>query len=215
MKPIIPEKGTPVLGAALISSFGIYCPIPIVRGAIFGLFPGIANRSWRMSVEGPFIGACFEVIWFVLCACLRMGAWDPRLGYNVFLAHWLPSSAVVITHCAGPWPIGFQFHINIMLWLSIMVFGWWGVWRPRLPASRLLFILITTNVLAIPACALLWIVSPMDHWWTRGAAPFGDLDGIPWLVVFLSTFPICGVLIAQWFKQQHPESLTGLRTEKR
>ncbi len=148
-----------------------------------------------MGIIGlPNIGLlAYFTVWSGFLSSVLNVVWEPRRGFNEFLAGWLPGSTIVLTHCASPWPNAVQFHINILLWLTAMVFGWWFVWRPRLSAGRLVRSLVTANVTGLLACTILWIVSPMDHWWHYGAAPFGDLDGIPWMVVFLSVFPICGV----------------------
>ena len=203
----IPERGVPVVGGAVISSLAIYCPVPVLRGALFGLFPGIVNRSWRMGAKGLLFGALFEavycVVWGGLLSNMLNVVWEPRNGFNEFLACWLPGSAMVGTHSGSPWPNVMQFHLNIMLWLTVMVFGWWFVWRPRLPAEHLGGILFTANASAFLGCTIPWIVSPMDHWWHRGAAPFGDLHGFPWMLVYFAVFPICGALIAQWFRMQN------------
>jgi magnesium-transporting ATPase (P-type) len=210
MKEMIFQRDIRVLAGAAISSLGIYCPIPILRGAIFGLFPGIANRSWRMAIKGSFFGALFDasyvVLWVVSLSNMLNLAWDPRHGYNKYLADWLPGSTWVQTHCNSPWSNVEQFHFNVMLWLTLMVFGWWLVWRPRLSIIRLLAILVTANVTGFVACTILWGVSPIDDLWAYfRPAPSGDLHGVPWLVVFLAVFPICGILTAQWFKKGNAE----------
>ena len=208
-KPTAHHRRRPVLGAALISSLGIYCRVPILRGAIFGLFPGLASRSLRLSVRGALVGALIDASYLALWATRLSRTlniyWEPREGYNRFLALWLPGRRMVITHTGSPWSNVAQFHVGIMLWLSAMVLGWWYVWRPRLSLARLGLVLVTCNVAAYAGCSLLWTVSPMDHWWPLGATPYGDLHGVPWLIVFLSVFPICGVLTAALFSRRSVE----------
>jgi hypothetical protein len=211
MKPIVHERGTPVVGAALIASLGIYCPIPLLRGAIFGLFPGIAHRSYDTATRGAQLGFLCEigyyVIWGMFCLDFLNMQWDPQYGYNRYLASWLPC-ALTFIFCGGrsPWPNWLHFHLSVLVWLSVMVLNWCLIWRPRLPVRRVIRILLLTNVWGAIACTVLWVVSPMDHWryWVP-AVTFPKLHGPAWVIVFLSVFPLYGVLIASQFKGAAPE----------
>ncbi len=203
-----PESHTSVVGPALIASLGIYCPVPLLRGALFGMFPGIANRSRRLVIRGALLGALLEflffAVWGIVISYMFLGmAWETRAGYNPFLCTVIPGSFVVHTHLAHPWSNSVQFQVNIMVWVSYMVFGWWIMWRPRLSVPRLVMMLVTANLAAWASGALLLAVSPMhfssfsENW--RITAPIELSDSL-WVVVYLAVFPVSGVVIAQWFR---------------
>jgi len=206
MSPRSPDKGTPIVGAALASSLGIYFPIPLLRGAVFGLFPGLAHRSLREAAKGAMVGALCElvytVVWVMLISreWLRM-YWEPRSNYNKFLSLWLPGRLSVATHMGSPWPNSVQFWLGVLVWFMLMVFCWWVIWRPRLPVRRLLRAWAVTGPSVTTACGILWLVSPKDRWWPYAHGSMGlELEGVAWLIVFLSVLPICGLLIAYSFK---------------
>ena len=208
---------TPILGAALICAFGIYVPmpvitawdadlpLPIVRGAIFCLFPGIAHRSIRLGIRGALLGALFEILYTIVwCGILSFRLniiWDPRGGYNEFLAFWLPGRIEACTHTGSCWPRWLQFGVGVTMWFSLMLYGWRRLWLPRLTFTSFAKTLVIANLCVVVACAILWVVSPMDHWCHWGRAPFGDLDGFAWMAVFLSVFPLCTIVTAIQFRR--------------
>ena len=200
-----------ILFASIISALGIYFPIPILRGAIFGLFPGIAHRSWRMCIKGAILGVMlsliYTILWIVIISSLLNITWEPRDGFNKFLVFWLPGRMSVVTHSGSSWPNWLQFTVGIMLWFNIMVFGWWIIWKPKIASSCLPVIALITNMSVSISCMILLVVSPMDHWWEHGAAPFADLHSITWAVVFFSVFPVCSLLISIQFKNLKQKKL--------
>jgi len=195
---------SPVTSAAVISGLGIYCPIPVVRGAIFGIFPGIAQRSWRMILKGLGIGALFELgyvlFWEMTILPYFNIVWDPRWGCNAFLTGWLPGT-LSITHSGSIWPHELQFVVGLLVWFNVAVLSWWVVWKPKIPGWRTPVIFVITDITVTIACIILLIVSPMDHRWPCKGAPFADLHGIPWIIVYLSAFPVCCVIIGMQFRR--------------
>jgi hypothetical protein len=156
--------------AALVASFGMCVPVPLVRGAWFSLFPGIVQRSRRVMLKGALRGVGFEVVWYVgwgFCAALLGIGWDPRYGYNRFLASWLPGAPlnVVKTHWPSSLSIAEQYPLHMMIWLTLMMTNWWLLLRPRPHVARFGLALLTVNALTWPACHAMWAIAPRDDYW--------------------------------------------------
>jgi hypothetical protein len=92
-------------------------------------------------------------------------------------------------------PNSLKFGLGLVFWTSIMFAIWMALWAPRIAWSARLVIL-GIGVIAVGACSvLLWTVAPLDGWWTHGAAPYGDLEPAQFLFVFLTTMPICALIV--------------------
>jgi hypothetical protein len=207
MKSGVKAGGQPILAAAVIASFGIYAIVPLLRGAVWGLFPGIANRSLKLGAKGVAFGALFdlfyEVAWVATISqsVLNM-AWEPRAGYNEFLVSWLPGGLGGCTHRGSPWSNGMQFWSAIVVWIVWMTLCWWVVWKPRLSLPRLVCALAAGAASSSVACGILWVVSPMNRYSGRNSEfPFGfGFHGLPWVITFMSVFPLSAIAIAYCFK---------------
>jgi len=189
--------------AAVISGFGIYFYVPGIRGAIFGLFPGIALRSRKLALKGLTLGAALDILYFILWPIVAMLLgmfWEPRASYSPFLTEWLPSGGMVATHMGSPWPNGLQFAINIMVWVSLETLVWIALW-PKNGNAVTMKILLAANSAAAFSALILWVVTPLDGWWHHGAAPFGDLSMEPWMAVYLSVFPLSALFAALVLKR--------------
>lgn len=204
-------------GASVICGFACYFPILGFRGAAFCLFPGIAQRSWRIALKGAGLGfladICVTIAWMFIG-----GVWEPRSSYNHTLVHNLPPDFMVATHVGSPMPNSMKFGLGLIFWTSTMYAIWMSLWTPKLEWERRIPI-IAIGAMAVGVCsATLWIVAPLDGWWHHGAQPFGDLAPESFLAVFLTTMPTCSFIVALLIyftsKRQHAATLTAIAAEQ-
>ncbi len=189
-----------ILGASLIAGLGTYCPIPILRGAMVGLLPGVALRSWPTIRKGIIFGAAADL--FISVLWLSIGIdWEPRGGYNHILAFYLPPIRNVITHTQGGQASA--FFPSLMLWWASFHFLWARLWSPRPSLERLLGIVVAGQGVMLCAATFLWCISPMDGWWHVAYKPHRIESPILFLMVFLPTMPLCSWLVA-WLLSRTP-----------
>jgi hypothetical protein len=220
MKLLTRESCPPVFVAAVIASAGIYLGVPILRGAIWGLFPGIAKRSLPLCLKGIAFGALFdlfyEVAWVdtVSFYFLRM-FWNSRGGDSPFLTDWLPgqrysAADFYLGGIRGPESSATKFWCGIEVWFLWMIFCWWIVWTPRPSMRQLLRASAVGMAAASVACAALWYLSPWYDWRGGVEYPLGVDLGTPlWTVMYIAVFPICVVLIAKSFVGHAEQSLAA------
>lgn len=183
------------IAAAVICGFAIYVPVPGLRGGLFGLFPGYAQRSVGTALKGFALGLFVDLT--ISIAWIFFGpTWEPRASYNSVLAHYLPPEHMIMTHHGSPLPNYVQFTLGLALWTSAQFSIWIRLWKPKIQIQRQRRIYTSGVVSVVAAATILWIVSPMDGWWHHGAAPFGDLPPIPLAGVFLLSMPCCTVAVA-------------------
>jgi len=182
--------------AAVLTSFAAYIPIVGIRGACFCLFPGISQRSLRIGFIGALIGLVCDiavsVVWMIIA-----GAWEPRWGgYNSILIYYLPPDFMVATHVGSPMPNSMKFCLGLMLWSATMHLIWMLIWQPRLDWERRLPIICIGSILVCACAIVLWIVAPLTGTLGGEYQPFGDLPPVPFITVFISTMPICSLVVA-------------------
>lgn len=201
---MVNSKRFSVYGAALISGLCIYIPVPGIRGALFCLFPGIANRSLKIAGKGLIAGFCADIAFCIAWFFLGF-VWEPRVSFNRILSDFLPPEHAIYTHSECAVPNGVQFGLGLTAWCGCMFALWLHFW-PRRFSTETYFLLWHVGVLSvIIASASLWVVSPMDHWWSFGAQPSGDINSDWYVLVFLGAIPTCclifsaGIQIANWF----------------
>ena len=179
------------LSAAIIAGLFAYVPVPGIRGALVGLFPGIARRSGRTVVQGLICGFSADLFLWMLWTALFV--WEPRDSYNLALSL-LPPTHMVVTHVGCATPNWAQFGAGLVVWLGMMFGLWLYLWRPHVSYERRPLSVVGGMAFGAAVAALLWTVAPMGQWWHRGAQPFGDLPLIPFFIVYLSSVPLCGVV---------------------
>ncbi len=179
-----------IFGAASICGLCIYLPVPGMRGALFCLFPGIANRSLTIAGKGLLAGLAADVA-FCIGWIVAGFVWEPRASFNRILAEYLPPAHVVATHFACPVPNGVQFGLGLVGWCGLMFAIWLYLWPRRFPPLTSVFMLLTGAVSVTVASVVLWTVSPMDGWWSDGAKPFGDITSDWYALVFVAAVPVC------------------------
>lgn len=183
-----------VLGPALIAGFGVYCPLPLVRGAIVGLLPGLVSRSGRNVWLGIVCGAALDLV--VCMICMALGpTWEPRGGYNRTLATYLPPVRIVVTHSGGGQEAA--FFPSLLFWWAFFILLWALLWSPRPSLARIVGIIAAGESVIFLAALFLWLVSPMDEWWHWGYRPHRIESPILYLMVFLPTMPACSIFIAR------------------
>ncbi|MBN1589077.1 MAG: hypothetical protein JW888_06150 [Pirellulales bacterium] len=183
-----------IVGPALISGLGTYLPAGY-RGAVFCLFPGLAQRSPSIAVKGA---ACGFVLDMIICIGWGFLGWDwePRVGWNLALSHYLPPMHTVITGGTCTVSNGTQFGLGLLVWTTTMFTIWLWFWKPHMK-WRLKTVVLTAGAAFVGITAgFLWTIAPMDEWPGNPASPFGDLAVGPFLAVFLASMPACCLLVA-------------------
>jgi hypothetical protein len=128
--------------------------------------------------------------------------WEPRGGYNVILANYLPPLRMVITHTGGGQASA--FFPGLLLWWACFHFLWAMLWSPRPLLLRVLKILAAGQGVILVAATFLWFVSPMDHWWYVGYRPYRIESPVLYLMAFLPTMPACSWVVA-WVLKRTPQ----------
>ena len=196
LKPVMAyPKTRNLFSAAIIRGCACYLPILGVRGAGFCLFPGIVRHSWQLAFKGGGFGFLYDIV-VEIGSSIVLGPWEPRAGYNRLLVNNLPPGFDVITHVGSPVPNSLKFCLGLIIWMSVMYAIWIALWILKLNWARRLQI-PSTGAMCVGVCAIiLWIVAPLDEFWQHGAQPFGDLAPVPFLAVFLTTMPLCSLIVA-------------------
>lgn len=181
--------------AAVLTAFAAYIPINGIRGACFCLFPGIALRSVPIGLIGALIGffvdIAVSIVWMNVA-----GAWEPRWGgYNSILSQYLPPDIMVATHVGSPMPNSLKFGLGLMLWSATMHLTWLSLWKPRLEWDCRLTIVGIGSVIVCVGATILWMVAPLTGTLGVEYQPFGDLPLVPFLAVFVSTMPVCSLVV--------------------
>jgi hypothetical protein len=151
--------GSPVV-ASLIAGFAIYVPMPIVRGALFGLMPGIAWRSWRLAGFGALCGVFAEFVHMFFFRLLLDG-WNTREVYcELLLTHLPPGIMTLAIPDFHPLPNSVHFVIIIVIWAAVMFPMWYVAW-PCPKCGRDVCILVPVVIAAATASAVwLWCTAP-------------------------------------------------------
>ncbi|MHC4062851.1 MAG: hypothetical protein ACYSR6_14840 [Planctomycetota bacterium] len=159
------QKSVSVLGPGIISGLSIYLPIPLVRGAVFGLFSGLVKRSVRTSLLGAGFGALLDLayvfLWQGLAGRIFDIAWNTHLPFNEMLVLWLPISFRLVPASGSPYPNNVQFVLSIMAWHVCMILGWLFLWRPRLHLGKCSLILLVAAICSIVAGSAMWAIAPL------------------------------------------------------
>jgi hypothetical protein len=194
-----------------LCAFAAYVPILGVRGAAFCLFPGLAQRSIRLTLVGVLLGFLADIgvtiFWMIVG-----GVWEPRWGgYNDTLAHYLPPDIMVATHVGSPMPNSIRFALGLVLWSVTMYAIWTLLWRPKLELERRVQILVTSAI-TVGLCAIvLWTVAPLSVMLGGRYQPFGDLPTKPFLAVLFTTMPISSLIVAMMIYFQSKSQATQNR----
>jgi hypothetical protein len=181
---------------AVLAAFAAYIPIVGLRGACFCLFPGISLRSLRIGFFGALVGffsdIAVSIVWMIIA-----GAWEPRWGgYNSILIHYLPPDIMVATHVGSPMPNSMKFGLGLMLWSATMHLTWMSIWKPRLEWDRRLPIIGAGSIIICVGATVLWEVAPLTGTLGGEYQPFGDLPLVPFVAIFVSTMPVCSLVVA-------------------
>jgi hypothetical protein len=174
----------------------------LFRGAVVGLFVGLARRSLLWTVVGAFVGIAMSwlylQVWYSVAMELNI-IWDHRHGYNPLLGEWLPG-ACIGTHTFSPWPRWAQFLIRVTFWHWFVWTAWWICWRPRLSALQFLRTILVSSIVMAVVCGILWRVTPLRDLSGRISVVWGELPNAIWMTVYLLVFPLCSVVCALQFK---------------
>jgi hypothetical protein len=189
--------GSPV-AAALIAGFAIYVPIPIVRGAIFGLMPGIAWRSWRPAALGALCGAFAEFVYLFFLQWMLVG-WNTRADYcELLLTHLPPGTLQAAFPCVHPLPNSVHFVIIIVSWSALLFPMWYVAW-PYQKGEREFCIFVAVVVTAVTATAIwLWTTAPPGPYMRSGISKANEAEIMRFLATnFIFAFsPACA--LAGW-----------------
>jgi hypothetical protein len=198
------QKSISVLGPGIISGLAIYLPIPLVRGAVFGLFPGLVRKSVRTLLLGAGFGALLDLayvlLWQGLARRMLNIVWNTYSPFNEMLVFWLPESFRLVPPISSAYPNNVQFILNIMVWYIFMALGWLFLWRPRPRLGACSLILLVTVACSIAAASALWAIAPLTVWPPGGYAAVTNSQLLLWALVFPIPFTLCGVAIALAFK---------------
>ena len=103
---------------------------------------------------------------------------------------------MVATHVGSPMPNSMKFGLGLVFWSVTMHAIWMTLWRPTLDWERR-FPILGVSAVAVSAFAItLWIVTPLTGTLGGTYQTFGDLPPVPLLAIFLSTMPICSLIVA-------------------
>jgi hypothetical protein len=186
-----------ILGAALIAGLGSYCPIPVLRGALVGLMPGIALRSWKVGVRGALWGCLADfgvsAIWMAFGP-----SWDPRGKYSVALSAFLPPLRMVVNPGRGD---TMAFFPGLLLWWAAIYIAWAILWSPRPSFGRVVKIVAVGQAAVLCAATFLWMVVPWDEWTGTTYELRGIESPLVFLIVFLTTMPWCSLVVAGLLKR--------------
>jgi hypothetical protein len=191
-----PLSAARVLPAAIICGLAFYIPLFGIRGAAACLFPGIAQRSWRIAFKGAAAGFLSDVV-VTIALILFCGAWEPRESFNRTLVTNLPPGFIVATHAGSPMPNSMKFGFGLVCWSSTIFAIWMAFCPPKLEWHLRLSVMAAGEFAVGVSAVILWTVAPLDEFWHHGAQPFGDLSPVPFLAVFLSTMPICSIIVGE------------------
>lgn len=139
--PTLPRdrRQSPVI-AAIVASSAILIPIPLLRGALFALFPGIAWRSWRLAAASALAGVALDLGVSFFQSEVLPNAVVPWLRYeplrNPIFDEFLPiAPGVQSAEHNFPDDRELYFGIGLTLWIFCMLQNW-SIWWPRAHSSK-------------------------------------------------------------------------------
>jgi hypothetical protein len=183
--------------------FAAFVPVPGLRGALFGLFPGLAFRDPRLAVKGAELGFAADVLFCMAWACLHW-QWELRGDYNRTLARIVPPGHWVGTHHGCPVPNWLQFALGLVAWATVMFLVWSLVW-PRKFGYRAYFLPPAAGaVLTAIAAVVLWTFAPMNDRFGWPPAPPYKLQTEAFVALLIASLPLCtlGVGLVFWILER-------------
>ncbi len=184
-----------VVGAALISGFCIYYPVPGLRGAAFCLFPGIAQRSIPMALKaaacGFFADLAVGYLWYLTDIGPGYRTTAPTYPGPMSLIYYLPP-------LHESYPSAFILAIALISWTSTMYEIWMRFWQPRLSRADKVRIHLLAAAIVSVAAMILMIVSRMDTKWRtiQRPVPYELWPPAPIFCIFILAIPICTLVVA-------------------
>jgi hypothetical protein len=184
----------------MIAGMAIYVPLLCVRGALFGLMPGIAWRSWRMAALGALAGTLAEFVFSFFFLLLFDGG-NERQSYSEILVRYLPPYDSYAIQALYLMPNGPRFAFNLVSWSAGLFSVWYLLWPGRKTPSRYgAFMAIAMTAIACTA-VWLWMTAPYGPY-RRGGTLADDVAVRRFLVfnfpfAFLPAFALVGWALAK------------------